>query len=129
ESREDRLSISYRSALVVNDRQRQSHGKGCTLILARTESLHGTSIQFRQMTHDGQAETKAAILSRAGRICLPEALENIRQEVLTDALAGVAHRNLAVRSFAFESNLNPAATRREFHGIGKKVPHDLLKAV
>ena len=47
-------------------------------------------MKFNQMAHDGEAQAETAMLARGGAVCLAETIENERQKVCANPLAGVA---------------------------------------
>jgi RimJ/RimL family protein N-acetyltransferase/CheY-like chemotaxis protein len=60
---------------------------------------------------------------------LPEALEDVREELRGDALAGVADEDLDVRVDPLEAHLHPPAARRELDRVRHEIPRDLLQAI
>ena len=52
--------------------------------------LHRPAVQLDQVTHDREPEAEAAVRARGRAVRLPEALEDVGQELRRDALAGVA---------------------------------------
>ena len=64
-------------------------------------SLDSSAMQLNQMFDEGQAETKTAGAPLARHIALAKALEDVRQEIRIDALAGVTHDDLNMRIRAF----------------------------
>ena len=69
----------------------------------------------------------AAVLARARSSLLGQALKHARQELVTDALTVVAHRDLNLCVGRGETHVDGSSCRSEFHGIGQDVPEDLLE--
>ena len=85
-------------------------------------------MQLDQVAHDAEAEPEAAVRPRAGAVCLPEPLEDVRQELCADPLARIAHGELDVRLGAPEVDVDAPAFGRELDGIRQEVPDHLLEA-
>ena len=64
----------------------------------------------------------------AGRVRLAEAVEDVGQEILADALPGIPHSDLDVGIISLQRYLDPSSAGRELHRIGNNVPNDLLEA-
>src|SRR5262245_48605691 len=75
-------------------------------------------------------QTKSKTAMRAGRrdVGLPEPLEYIRQEVLTNALSGIGHNNLNARINRSRPDLYAAALGSKLGRVGKQVPNYLLQS-
>src|SRR4029077_20051479 len=69
----------------------QTHGERRSLALAGTLGVNGAVMQGDQVAHDREAEAEATMRSRLGGVVLTEAVEDIGQELPTDAGAGIAH--------------------------------------
>ena len=68
------------------------------------------AVQLDQVAHDGEAEAEAAVRRVVVGVGLPEAVEDVGQELRPDALARVADRDLDVRVDALQPDLHaPAA--------------------
>ena len=59
-------------------------------------------MQLNQMPHDGQPQSQSALRPRRRAIGLTETIENIRQEVRTDADARISYLDLYSESLPFE---------------------------
>src|SRR6266850_706732 len=68
--------------------------------------MYGPSMDLNQVPDNGQTKAKAPMRARRRDVGLPEALEYVRQEVLTDPLAGIGHDNLNAR-------INPPRANRD----------------
>src|SRR5581483_1600146 len=73
---------------------RQPHDEAGAAALAAALRLHGSRMQVDQMAHDRQPQPDAAVPPADGAILLAEALEDVRQELRLDALAGVRDTDL-----------------------------------
>src|SRR5687768_11907847 len=82
-----------------------------------------------KLLHDGQTQAKAAVVSGERRVGLPETVKNVSQKLGFDAQSGVSYRHFEVRSYPLDNDFHSATFGREFYGIGKKVPDDLLKPI
>ena len=65
-----------------------------------------------EVLHDREAEPEAAVMAGRGGIALAEALEDVRQDLGADALAGVAHLHVDVAVDLAQRHLHHAAARR-----------------
>src|SRR5690242_19759375 len=79
-------------------RQGDDEGAATTELTLR---LHTTTVLFRDVFHDREAEARAARVARTGTVDAVKALENARQVAARDPDAGVGHRQAraAVASF------------------------------
>ena len=68
-----------------------------------------------------------AMPPRRGRLRLPEALEDVGQELRRDADPGVGDRQLDVRVDPLETDLHLAASIRELDGVREEIPQHLLQ--
>ena len=90
---------------------------------------HGTAVQLDEMAHDREAEAEAAILTRARALRLAEAIEDVRQELHTDAGARVRNDDARLAWPRLEGHVDAAARRRELDRVRQEVPDDLLEPV
>ena len=67
--------------LVLASESGRRHREGAPLPLARARGLDGSAVQLDDVARDGEPETEALLLSRAGGVRLPEALEDEGQEL------------------------------------------------
>src|SRR5204863_9920406 len=74
-------------------------------------------------------EAGAAVPAGAGAVRLPEPLEDVREEIRADALAGVADGEPGAVVDALERDADPPTARRELHRVRDQVPDDLLQAL
>ena len=66
---------------------------------------------------------------RRGAVALPESLEHVTQEILTDALPGVGDDHQCVGIRAVQLDLDPAALGCELHGVGQQIPQNLAQSI
>ena len=86
-------------------------------------------MKLDDVPHDRQADPEPAVLSRAGRIGLAKAVEDVRQELGADPRAVVDHHQPRIARRAIGADVDVPAGLRELHRVGKQVPHDLLQAI
>ena len=72
-----------------------------------------TSLQLDQMTDDGQTETQPSLLPRRTAVLLPEALEQMWQELRRDANSVVLNGDDRLLRRGGNPNLDATAARRE----------------
>src|SRR5207247_2379650 len=90
---------------------------------------HGTTVQLDEMAHDREAEAEAAVATRARALRLAKAIEDVRQELRTDAGARVRHDDACLARPGFEHHVDATARWRELDRVRQEVPDDLLEAV
>src|SRR5438067_753978 len=110
-------------------RHREPHREGGALALARTRGRHRAAVPLDQVAHDRQPEPQPPVRARARAVGLPEALEDVRQEVGRNPDARVTHADHGVMRVAREPDGDAPAARRELDGVGDEVPDDLLQPV
>ena len=81
------------------------------------------------MPRNRKAEPQPAAGPADAAILLPEAFEDVRQELRRDADARVAHRDLHVGVRSLEPHLDLAASIGELHGVRAQIPHDLPESL
>src|SRR5438876_11761903 len=86
-------------------------------------------VELDEVAGDREAEPQAAERPRDGSIGLPEALEEVGEELGLDALARVANRQLEVGIHALEHDVDAPALGCELDRVGKEIPHHLLQPV
>src|SRR5882672_9244400 len=90
--------------------------------------MYGPAMDLNQVPDNGQTKAKAAMRARGRDVGLPKAFEYVRQEVLTDPLAVIRHRNFNARINPPRTNLDAAPFGSELDRIGEQVPYHLLQA-
>ena len=80
-----------------------------------------------EMPHDRKAETQSAMRPSGAGVGLTESFEHVRQEFGGDANAVVGDADLDGVSDRLDRDFDPAALRREPHGVRQEVAHNLLK--
>ena len=113
--------------VVGGDPERHPHPQGGTHPLARALGLDGTAVELDEVADDREAEAQAAERPRARRVGLPEALEEVGEELGRDAPARVANGQLEVGVHALQPDVDAPALGRELDRVGDEVPHHLLQ--
>ncbi len=107
---------------------RQGDDEGGALIDAGAGGCERAAVQFDQFARDRQAEAEPAIGTvRHAVIGTAEALEHVRQEIGTDAAAGVADFDLRVPLRRVRVHVDLSALRRELDGIRQQIPEHLTQ--
>src|SRR5258708_29276832 len=91
--------------------------------------LDTARVEFDQMTHDREPEAQASVRASTAALGLAESVEYVRQEILRNSLAGVAHSERQVAVMPFHPNRDPAVMRGELDRVRKQVPDDLLQSI
>ena len=107
------------------DRQPEAEGGATARPVAR--GMDGAAVQLDDVPHDGQPEAEPAVRPGRAAVGLAEAIEDERQHLGPDALAGVRDHDLDLRADAPDVNLHAAAARRELDRVREQVPHRLLQ--
>src|SRR5215831_2557122 len=97
---------------------RETDGKSCAFSSTSAFRVHHPPMTLYQVPDNGQTKSKTAMRPCRRDVGLPEALEDIRQEVLTDPLAGIGHDNLNARINPSRADLYAAALWSELDRIG-----------
>src|ERR671937_1920543 len=92
-------------------------GTAALAVLEADAALH----HLDQALADGEAEARAALLPRGGRIGLIEAPEDARPERLGDAGAAIVHRDAQPVGELLSCDLHHLAFGRELGGVGEEV--------
>src|SRR4029077_7569497 len=119
--REDALSIRTVAHERESDRERRSQS------LARAGGLDRSTMQLDEIPHDGDPHPEPAMLAGPRDICLPEALEDVRQNLGCDAFSLVAHGDDDLLVEGGELHDGAPSLSGELHRVGHEVPHDLLQ--
>src|SRR4029453_2373935 len=90
---------------LINRNHRQSNNKSRALISTSTLSLNCPTMKFDQVLYDCQTQSHAPVLSCTSLIGLAEAIENVRQELWSNALSRITHYDLHVGIYSFQSHL------------------------
>src|SRR5439155_10582192 len=108
--------------------QREIDREGRPAILPRAFGTRDAAVEFDDVPHDGEPESEA--MSTADRrLLLPEAVEHEGEEVRSNPLASIAHRDSRQRVGPLQPDVHPAPRWRELEGIGQEVPDDLLESI
>src|SRR5690242_1605283 len=83
-------------------------------------------MKFGQVANDRKAKSKTSMLPCTRAVGLPEAVENMRQELWIDPLTIVGDRNYNLLLLGTYRNRHCASVGCKLHCINQKVPDDLL---
>ena len=86
-------------------------------------------MQLDEVPGDGQAQPQPAVAPGGGPILLPEALEDVGQEVRADPDPVVFHHHLHLGVDSAQANADHASPLGELHGVGEQAPEDLPQAI
>src|SRR5688572_2988990 len=78
----------------VEHHERKLDPESRALVFSGTAGRHAPSVQLDEALHDGESQAQAAMMPGRRGVCLPEALEHVRQELRRYALPGVDHAQL-----------------------------------
>src|SRR5262249_47052221 len=87
------------------------------------------AVQLDQVLDDGEAQSEAAMASRAGGVGLREALEQTRDEPLLDPLTRVGDRDDTEAVLARTGQGDAAAGGSELQCVAHEVRDDLVQAL
>src|ERR1700752_3805497 len=104
------MYASTRRIYTIDRTDRQHDGESRAAAFAFTHRAHSPAVHFNQMTHDREAESHAAMLATRFLTRLSEPIEDVRQKIRRDALAGVANNDLQMRINTLGTNLHPPAS-------------------
>src|SRR5262249_61828148 len=93
--------------------RRKRHREGRTPALAVARRPDGSAVQLDDMPHDRQSDAESSVAARAGAVRLPEAFEEMGQELGRDALAGIDHAEQDVAAHSAETYLASPPAGRE----------------
>lgn len=85
-------------------------------------------MQFDEMSHDGEAESEAAMLSSRRTISLTKTFEYVRKEGGRNARTAVCDIDAHMLPEVGEIDANVAALWCELDGIREQIPQDLLES-
>ena len=91
-------------------------------------SVHAPAVRLHDVAHDREPETEPVLLALAA-LGLLKPIEDMRQELGSDAAARIADHDFGVRVHALQGDFDPAAARREFDRVRQEVPDHLQQAV
>jgi hypothetical protein len=86
-------------------------------------------MKLHEAAPDGEPEPDPALAAAGRGAALPEALEEVGDELGIQSRAVVLHGELDVRVHAQQPDLHPPALGGELDGVREEVPDDLLEAV
>src|SRR5437867_9205268 len=123
------LPCFVRAPVLGCDPERDPYSESGTFPLASALGFDGPPVELDEVAGDREAEPQAAERPRDGSIGLPEALEEVGEELGPDALARVANRQLEMGIHALEHDVDAPALGCELERVGKEIPHHLLQPV
>jgi hypothetical protein len=85
-------------------------------------------MSLNQVADDGEPKPKPTVGSGRGPVSLTKAVEDVRQKLRTNALARIGDDHFGARVGALYAHLYAPAFGREFHGVKKQIPDNLLQA-
>jgi hypothetical protein len=104
----------------------KNHGERGSSSRARTLSADRSLVLFHEIAREGEAETEAGVRSHDGAFALTKPLEQMRQQVRSDAFPGVADLKPDLRFRVAEAQLDGAAFGRELERVGQEIADHLL---
>src|SRR5262249_19016721 len=106
---------SHRLSTICQQRKccRESRALVYTIALRRDCA----TMQLDQVSHDCQSEPQAAEPPRRRTVSLTKSIEDSRQKLRIDSLAGIFHRHARVRSVLLHTHTNLPAVRGELHCV------------
>src|SRR5690349_2685202 len=96
---------------------------------ARTLSRHRPAMQFNQLAHDGEPESKPAVPSSARRVELTEAIKDVEEKLRMDASSRITDGNFNLGIAALQPHPHVPPFRGKLDRIGQKIPDNLLEPV
>ncbi len=109
-------------------RQGHSDREDSALALAATARLYCALVHLHEALHDREPKTETAVTSGGGGVGLPEAVEDVGQELRRDPLTAVAHGDFHLAVDPSEHDSDAALAWRELDRVREQVPYDLLQA-
>ena len=96
---------------------RQVDDKRRALPFAPAVGADGPTVAFHDVPDDRQSNSQAAMHPGRKTASLPEAFENVRQEVGANADTGITDANVRAAGSVFQSNFDGAPLPREFDSV------------
>jgi hypothetical protein len=84
-------------------------------------------VELYEVMGDGESEAQTAMLPCRCAVALNERFKDVRQQLLIDALAGIADADSNFRGIVFQRNLYNAVLRSELDSIAKQVRENLVE--
>src|SRR5205814_4059062 len=91
--------------------------------------MHRPPVELDQLAHESEPQAEPGLSAGGGAFGLTETLEHERQELTGEAAAGIAHDDVNLVADADDRSLDVATRGREFDGVEKQVPENLLHSV
>src|SRR5690606_27353940 len=109
-------------------RQRQPYRKRRPMSNAFAPRVRGPSVQLDDMAHDRKTKPQAHVPARARAVSLPETIEDVRQELLRDALAGIPDPDPGGIAVPVDDHVDAATTHGELYRVRDEIEDHLLEA-
>src|SRR5690349_9952631 len=119
--------LFYIVQVVMHARHREHDLEGGARSGARTFSHHRAAVQFNQLAHDGEPESKPAVPSSARRVELTEAIKDVEEKLRIDALSRITDGDFNLGIAALQPHFNAPAFRCELDRVRQKIPDNLLE--
>jgi hypothetical protein len=84
-------------------------------------------VELYEVMDDGESDAQTAMLPCRCAVALNERFKDVRQQLLTDALAGIEDSDSNFRDIVFQRNLYNAVLRSELDSIAKQVRENLVE--
>src|SRR5262249_54940919 len=91
-----------RSVADIGEHEREPYHEGRPQPSARAFREDATAMELHEAANEREAEAEAPVLPRARAVALAKSIEDVREQIGSDALSGVAHQDLDVRVDALE---------------------------
>src|SRR5437773_4382237 len=86
-------------------------------------------MNLNQMPDNCQTETEPAVQTSRAAVCLAKTLEDVGQEIRSNALTGVTYFHVCISDCFIGLDAHPPSGRCEFDGIRNQVPDNLLQSM
>ena len=86
-------------------------------------------MEFHQLLHQGQAQTRALVTPTHGTFGLAEPFKEVGNLVGPNPDPRIAHLQQIMLPRGFHRDRDRSAARRELHGIGEQVIEHLIEAL
>src|SRR6185503_5571344 len=101
----------------MNTQNGYSDYEGSSLSFTRTDGANRTAMQFDEVLTNRQPKPQSGMPPGDSVVGLAKALEDVGQEIRTNALASVTDHNLNAGFNSGHSHLHSPAFRRELDGV------------
>jgi hypothetical protein len=87
-----------------------------------------TAMHLGEVAHEAEPEAEAAVLTRHGRVGLPERFEDVREKARIDALAAVTHAEDDAVAVLIDRDDDTSTVRSELDGVRQEIVEHLAKS-